>query len=76
MNRIPKNIKPRIHKPNKIKLQKPNPVIENTVKKGQNLEKSPSKDYFDFSTEEKGYFTRRDSKTNKILDVIYTRFPR
>ena len=76
MNRIPKNIKQKAFKPNKIKFKKPNPVVENTIKEGQKLERSPRKDYFDFSTEELGYFTRRDSKTNKILEIFETIFPR
>ena len=76
MNRIPKNVKPKILKSQKIKIQKPNPVLENTIKNGENLERTPNKDYLDFSTEELGYFTRRDKKTNKILEVIYTVFPR
>lgn len=45
------------------------------IKRNNNLERSPKKDTLDFSTEEKGYFIRRDDKGN-ILEVIETMFPR
>ena len=76
MNKITKNVKPKIIKPNRVKIKKPNPILENTIKKGEILEKTPKTDYLDFSTEELGYFTRRNKETNKILEVIYTIFPR
>ncbi len=39
------------------------------------LERSANRDYFDFSTEDKGFFTRKDEKGN-VLEVIRTIFPR
>ena len=76
MNRIPKSFKPKTFKPSKIKFVKPNPVTENTSIKNRNLERMPQRDYLDFSTEELGYFTRREKKTGKILEVINIIFPR
>ena len=58
---------------NKIKiLREVKPVIP---QKTSSLERTPEKEYFDFSTEELGYFTRRD-KDGKILEIIKTIFPR
>ncbi len=77
MNRIPKNFKTKVFNPSRLKqIKKPNPIAETTVNKFKKFEKTPAKDYLDFSTEELGYFTRRDSKTNKVLEVFETFFPR
>ena len=45
------------------------------IPKESKLERSPNKTYFDYSTEEKGYFTRRD-KNGNVLEVINLIFPR
>ena len=77
MTRIPRYIKPKAQplKPNKI-IKKINPVSENFIKSSK-LEKSPLKDYFyDYSTETKGYFTKRESKTGKLIEVFPLMFPR
>ena len=34
------------------------------------LDQTPIKSYFDFSTEELGYFTRRDSITDRIIGTF------
>ena len=75
MSRIRKNIRPKIFNPTNLKTQKPNPIKEKTLKSSSKLERVPEKEYFDYSTEEKGYFTRRDSK-GKVLEVISLIFPR
>lgn len=39
------------------------------------LENSPAKDYLDFSTEEKGFFTKKDAKGN-VIEIIRLIYPR
>ena len=48
-------------------------AMNNSFTKMKNM---PKTTYLDFSTEELGYFTRRDSRTNKVVEVIQTVFPR
>lgn len=45
------------------------------IRRNNNLERTPEKDILDFSTEENGYFIRKDSNGN-VLEVIQTMFPR
>ena len=76
MNKISKNFKINSLKNSVIKNVKVTEVPKSTIKKTSNLERIPVNDYFDFSTEELGYFTRREKKTGKILEVINIIFPR
>lgn len=59
-------------KPNKMKVEKQRVKTQINTKK---LERSPKNEYFDYSTEEKGFFTKRDSKGN-ILQVFELMFRR
>lgn len=41
------------------------------------LERTPLKDYFfDYSTEAEGFFTKKETKTGRILEVFPLMFPR
>ena len=77
MTRIPRNVKPTVNKSNFQKVvKKINPLREKTIKKSS-LEKSPARDFFyDYSTEVEGYFTKREAKTGRILEVFQVMFPR
>ena len=75
MNRIPKNTKVKIHSPLKLKIKKQDLINKNTVKSSSRLERTPTKDYYDYSTEDKGFFTRKNTE-GKILEVIELIFPR
>lgn len=75
MSRITNNTKLRSFNPTNLKLKKANRIQERNPKTSQILEKTPVKEYFDYSTEEKGYFTRRDTK-GRVLEVISLIFPR
>lgn len=52
-------------------------ITHNTQKLSnlKNLKEKAQQCYMDFSTEDQGFFTRRDSKGN-VLEVIRTIFPR
>ena len=77
MTRIPRNLKPKVLEPNFNKMvKKINPLRENSIKNPV-LEKSPTRDFFyDYSTEINGYFTKREAKTGRILEVFQIMFPR
>lgn len=60
------------------KIEKQIPTITLKTQKlssPSNLKEKAQHCYMDFSTEDQGFFTRRDSKGN-VLEVIRTIFPR
>lgn len=76
MTRIPRNTKPKVFDTSSLKkIKKMNPVKERTIKGPSKLERTPSKTYFDYSTEENGYFTRRDAQ-GRVLEVFELMFRR
>lgn len=77
MTRIPRNVKPTVNNSNLQKVvKKINPLRENTIKKSS-LEKSPARDFFyDYSTEVEGYFTKKEAKTGRVVEVFPLMFPR
>ena len=77
MTRIPRNVKPKVIKPlENIVNKKINPVAEKTIKPSS-LERTPVRDFFfDYSTESSGYFTKKEAKTGRVLEVFPLMFPR
>lgn len=73
MKKINPSVKNHLPRFNKIKIQRE--IKPEISQKTSSLERTPKNDYLDFSTEEKGYFTRRD-KDGNILEIIKTVFPR
>jgi len=58
-----------------VKARKTQKLHEQAQARRNQLERTPSQDWFNFEHEEDGYFTRRNLKTGEI-EVFETRFPR
>ncbi len=73
MRKVGSKLKTHLPKQNKIKVQKE--IQQVHTQKPSTLEKTPAKDFFDYSTEENGYFLHKDTDGN-ILGIIRTKFSR
>ena len=77
MTSIPQNLKPKTSISNLKKFLSKVKFIKQEQIKPSKLERTPIKDYFfDYSTESKGYFVKRESRTGKIIEVFPLMFPR